>query len=77
VAVERDPAEAAGAAVRWLARRGELALISALGGAERTRVIVLLAAVLALSSADAATVGGRRCRFGARWESATRTSVCS
>jgi MFS family permease len=33
------------------------ALESALGGAERTRVIVLLASVLALSSADAATVG--------------------
>jgi MFS family permease len=57
MAVERDPVEAAGAAVRWMARRGERALVSALGGAERTRVIVLLAAVLALSSADAATVG--------------------
>ena len=33
------------------------ALTGALGGAERTRVIVLLASVLALSSADAATVG--------------------
>jgi MFS family permease len=33
------------------------ALTTALGGADRTRVIVLLAAVLALSSADTATVG--------------------
>jgi MFS family permease len=57
MAVERDPAEAVGAAVRWLARGSARALTSALGGAERTRVIVLLAAVLALSSADAATVG--------------------
>jgi MFS family permease len=32
-------------------------LTTALGGAERTRVILLLAAVLALASADAATVG--------------------
>lgn len=57
MAVERDPAEAVGAAVRWLARGSARALTSVLGGAERTRVIVLLAAVLALSSADAATVG--------------------
>jgi MFS family permease len=57
MAVERDPAEAVGAAVRWLARASGRALTSALGGAERTRVIVLLAAVLALSSADASTVG--------------------
>jgi MFS family permease len=36
---------------------GSRALTSALGGAERTRVVVLLASVLALSSADASTVG--------------------
>jgi MFS family permease len=57
MAVERDPAEAVGAAVRWLARGSARALTRTLGGAERTRVIVLLSAVLALSSADAATVG--------------------
>jgi predicted MFS family arabinose efflux permease len=57
VGVDRDPAEAVGAAVRWLGRAGVRSLTSALGGAERTRVIVLLAAVLALSSADATTVG--------------------
>ena len=38
-------------------RAGVRALTRKLGGAERTRVIVLLAAVLALSSADATTVG--------------------
>src|ERR671932_808819 len=38
-------------------RTGARALTSALGGAERTRVILLLAAVLGMSSADAATVG--------------------
>ena len=38
-------------------RAGSRRLTTALGGAERTRVIVLLAAVLGLSSADAATVG--------------------
>src|SRR6058998_1841389 len=40
-----------------LGRAGSQALTKALGGAERTRVIVLLASVLALSSADASTVG--------------------
>src|SRR5918912_2844667 len=38
-------------------RAGADALTNALGGAERTRVILLLAAVLGLSSADASTVG--------------------
>jgi MFS family permease len=38
-------------------RAGARRLTTALGGAERTRVIVLLASVLALSSADASTVG--------------------
>ena len=57
MAVDRDPAEAIGAAIRWVGRSGVRALTGALGGAERTRVIVLLAGVLALSSADAATVG--------------------
>jgi MFS family permease len=39
------------------AAAGWSALTEALGGPERTRVIILLAAVLALSSADASTVG--------------------
>src|SRR5436190_22583966 len=46
-----------GAAIAALGRGGTRALTHALGGAERTRVIVLLASVLALSSADASTVG--------------------
>jgi MFS-type transporter involved in bile tolerance (Atg22 family) len=54
---DRDPAETVGAAIRWLGRAGVRSLTRKLGGAERTRVIVLLAAVLALSSADATTVG--------------------
>jgi MFS family permease len=57
VAGNRDPAETVGAAVRWLARTSARRLTRTLGGVERTRVIVLLAAVLALSSADATTVG--------------------
>src|SRR5262249_20441504 len=40
-----------------LGRAGSRALTSALGGRERTRVILLLASVLALASADTATVG--------------------
>jgi MFS family permease len=40
-----------------LGRAGGRALTTALGGKERTRVILLLAAVLALASADTATVG--------------------
>ena len=55
--VDRDPAETLGAAIRWLGRTSVRAITRELGGAERARVIVLLAAVLALSSADAATVG--------------------
>jgi len=46
-----------GTALGGLRRASVRALEGALGGAERTRVIVLLASVLALSSADAATVG--------------------
>lgn len=45
------------AALGGLRRAGLRALTNALGGAERTRVVVLLASVLALSSADATTVG--------------------
>src|SRR5215475_5081627 len=54
-----DPTQAAEqAGVIGRARRaGVRAVTRKLGGAERTRVIVLLAAVLALSSADATTVG--------------------
>jgi MFS family permease len=40
-----------------LARAGGRALTNTIGGAERTRIVVLLASVLALSSADASTVG--------------------
>jgi predicted MFS family arabinose efflux permease len=57
VAVDQRPAARFGAAVGALGRAGARRLTIALGGAERTRVIVLLAAVLALSSADASTVG--------------------
>jgi MFS family permease len=57
VAGNRDPAETLGAAIRWLAGTSARRLTRTLGGVERTRVIVLLAAVLALSSADATTVG--------------------
>ena len=47
----------AAAAAGRLGRAGGRALTTALGGRERTRVILLLAAVLALASADTATVG--------------------
>jgi MFS family permease len=50
-------AASAGAAVGRLAGASSRALERTLGGAERTRVVVLLASVLALSSADASTVG--------------------
>jgi MFS family permease len=52
----RAAGAAAGAAGR-LGRSGSRALTTALGGRERTRVIVLLASALALASADTATVG--------------------
>jgi MFS family permease len=45
------------AAAGRLGRAGSRALTEALGGAERTRVILLLASALALASADTATVG--------------------
>src|SRR5262249_20626122 len=51
------PAARVGAAALSLARAVVRSLTRTLGGAERTRVVVLLASVLALSSADAATVG--------------------
>src|SRR5882724_721719 len=47
----------AAAAAGRLGRSGSRALTAALGGRERTRVILLLASVLALASADSATVG--------------------
>ena len=53
----RRTGAAAAAALGRLAGAGTRALEEALGGAERARVIVLLASVLALSSADATTVG--------------------
>lgn len=49
--------EIAAAAAARASRSTSRAVTNALGGAERTRVILLLAAVLALASADAATVG--------------------
>ena len=53
----REAVGVAAAAIGSLSRSASDALTKALGGAERTRVIVLLASVLALSSADASTVG--------------------
>src|ERR1700738_13431 len=52
----RVGASVVGATAR-LARAGGRALTETIGGEERTRVVVLLASVLALSSADASTVG--------------------
>jgi MFS family permease len=54
---ERSAAGTVGATVGRLGRATVRSITTALGGAERTRVIVLLASVLALSSADASTVG--------------------
>jgi MFS family permease len=53
----RRPADIAAAAARRLARATSTAVTTTLGGRERARVILVLAAVLALASADAATVG--------------------
>jgi cyanate permease len=53
----RRPLDVAAAAAGRLGRSTSRALTQHLGGAERARVIVVLAAVLALASADAATVG--------------------
>jgi MFS family permease len=56
-ATARRTATFAAASVGRVARAGSAALTRTLGGAERTRIVVLLASVLALSSADASTVG--------------------
>ncbi len=53
----RGAAEFAGRTARRGANAARARLTVTLGGATRTRVVVVLAAVLALSSADAATVG--------------------
>jgi len=53
----RRAAGAATAAAGRAGRAGSRALTTALGGTERTRVILLLASTLALASADTATVG--------------------
>ena len=53
----RRPVSIAAAAAGRAGRAGSRALTTALGGSERTRVILLLASVLSLSSADTATVG--------------------
>lgn len=57
MSVDRQPTVGIRAAAGGAGRAVVRALERALGGAERTRVIVLLASVLALSSADATTVG--------------------
>jgi MFS family permease len=57
VNVDRTSAAGPQGVIGRARRAGTRALTRKLGGAERTRVIVLLAAVLALSSADATTVG--------------------
>src|SRR6266478_2100878 len=53
----RRPVSIAAAAAGRAGRAGSRAVTTALGGRERTRVILLLASVLALASADSATVG--------------------
>jgi MFS family permease len=53
----RRPIDVAAAAAGRLVRASSNALTTVLGGRERTRVILLLASVLALASADSATVG--------------------
>jgi MFS family permease len=53
----RGAVGAVAAAFGNLGRATSRSVTAALGGAERTRVVVLLASVLALASADAATVG--------------------
>ena len=53
----RSASRAASKAASGAGRAGAQRLTVLLGGPERTRVIVVLASVLALSSADAATVG--------------------
>jgi MFS family permease len=53
----RRPLDVAAAAAGRLGRSTSRALTDHLGGAERARVIVVLASVLAMASADAATVG--------------------
>jgi MFS family permease len=57
VSAQRGTAARIGAAAAAVGRAGARFVTTELGGAERTRVIVLLASVLALSSADTATVG--------------------
>jgi MFS family permease len=53
----RRTIDVAAAAAGRLARASSNAVTATLGGRERTRVILLLASVLALASADSATVG--------------------
>jgi MFS family permease len=53
----RRPHEIAAGAAARAGRSTSRAVTKALGGAERTRVILVLASVLALASADSATVG--------------------
>jgi predicted MFS family arabinose efflux permease len=53
----RSAGAAVAGAIARLGRAGGRALTNTIGGEERTRIVVLLACVLALASADASTVG--------------------
>jgi MFS family permease len=53
----RRPRSPARRALRWLGRQIGEQVVEIVGGPARTRVVVLLASVLALSSADTSTVG--------------------
>jgi MFS family permease len=55
--VSRRIGSAMAAATRWAGRRVQAEMVDMVGGPARARVIFLFGAVLALSSADAATIG--------------------
>ena len=73
-ATGRTAAGSAGALARRIGRAAARALTHALGGEERTRVILMLAAVLALSSADASTVGASATHL--RSSASSPTAAC-
>jgi hypothetical protein len=60
----------------WFRRDVQGKLRDTVGGAARLRVIVLLACVLALDSADKATIGATASNWKRRCISATATSGC-
>ena len=68
----RRPADVAAAAAGRLARASSTKVTTALGGRERTRVILLLASVLALASADSATVGASAIQHSSSWRALSR-----